>query len=134
MRVLFVGSNPSIKNDDPNIPFKGTRSETILKKWIETMALTDYQIVNVLDEATPGNRALTRGEIKRAIKSFAKKLEALEYDRVVALGNSASVALKILNVNHYKLPHPSPVNRLLNSPTFVTKELDSCKVYIYESK
>lgn len=50
--------------------------------------------------------------------------------KVVALGTFASDALNRLGVAHYKLPHPSGLNRQNNDPVFVQKCLDECKFYI----
>ena len=132
MTVLFVGSNPSKKNADPSIPFKGTRSEDILKRWITDLNIFNYHFINVLDEITENNRQLTRKEIKNCIISLANKINSLKYDKIVALGNTASEALKLLKLTHFKMPHPSGRNRLLNSKKFVDKQIESCKVYLYE--
>lgn len=134
MKVLFVGSNPSVKNVDPEVAFKGARSYDNLVRWISTLNVEDYILVNVLDEVTTNNRPLTRSEIKRAVKSLSAKLATLKFDKVVALGASASVALKLLKVTHYRLPHPSSRNRQLNSKVFVDKQLEECKVFLYERK
>jgi uracil-DNA glycosylase family 4 len=132
MKVLFVGSNPSIKNTDPNVPFEGTKSQKILNIWINFLQLADYNVVNILDRVTTNNRPLTKREIKNCILDFKEKIKHIEYDRIIALGNSASVALKMLKLDHYKLPHPSGRNRLLNSKDFVNQTLNNCKIYIYE--
>lgn len=134
MKVLFVGSNPSVKNLDPSIPFEGTRSQKILDVWINFLQLADYQVVNILDRATTNNRPLTKREIKNCIIEFRMKLQDIKYDRIIALGNSASIALKMLKLEHYKLPHPSPRNRKLNNKDELQKELKECKVYIYADK
>lgn len=134
MKVLFVGSNPSTKNLDPNIPFEGTKSSKVLEVWIKFLELADYDVVNILDKVTKNNRPLTKREIKSSLLEFKEKISSVEYDRIIALGNSASVALKMLKLSHYKLPHPSSRNRQLNSKEFVDNSLNECKVYLYEHK
>ena len=133
MKVLFVGSNPSTKNLDPNIPFEGTKSSKVLEVWIKFLELADYDVVNILDKVTKNNRPLTKREIKSSLLEFKEKISSVEYDRIIALGNSASVALKMLKLSHYKLPHPSSRNRQLNSKEFVDNSLNECKVYLYEN-
>ncbi len=134
MKVLFVGSNPSIKNNDTNVPFEGTRSQKILDIWIRFLQLADYKIVNILDKVTENNRPLTKREIRNCILTFKDKLVGVEYDKIIALGKSASMALKLLKIDHYTMPHPSGRNRQLNSKDFVDKTLNECKVYLYENK
>lgn len=54
------------------------------------------------------------------------------YKKVIALGNVASEALIKINVDHFKLPHPSGLNRKLNDKKYVTRVLKECKEY-YEN-
>lgn len=54
-----------------------------------------------------------------------------DYDRVLALGNFPSSVLTKLGVKHFKLPHPSPLNRMINSPDKIKEILDECRNYIY---
>lgn len=133
MRILFVGSNPSTKNTNPNIPFEGTRSEKVLLNWIKYLELQNYEVMNIFDETTENNRPLTKREIKKSLASFKNKIKDKEYDKIIALGSSASTALKLLKITHYRLMHPSPRNRQLNDQNFVDNQLKECKVYIYEN-
>lgn len=50
--------------------------------------------------------------------------------KIVALGGFASKVLDKLGVEHFKLPHPSPRNRLLNDKEFERSELERCREYI----
>lgn len=68
-----------------------------------------------------------------------KKFSSVEADRlinktsgrpVVALGNSVSSVLSRLGVEHFKMPHPSGRNRLLNDPVFEMMKLCECREYI----
>lgn len=52
------------------------------------------------------------------------------YDNALSLGNYASDALKKINVKHFKLPHPSGRNRLLNDKTYEETILEECRKYI----
>jgi|TARA_A100001388_G_C28769974_1_gene503210 hypothetical protein len=51
------------------------------------------------------------------------------YDKVIALGNVASEALSKIGVEHFKLPHPSGLNRKLNDKKYVNKVLKECYEY-----
>ncbi len=133
MKILIVGSNPSNRNTSPDIPFEGTRSNKVLQTWIKYLQLNNYEIVNIFDEVTDNNRALTKRDIKKCLLQFKKKIENIEYDKIIALGSSASVALTLLKLDHYKMFHPSPRNRQLNSKDLVDNKLKECKDYIYES-
>ena len=134
MNILFIGSNPSKKNIDPNVPFKGTKSEYILNAWIKVLEVQNYTIINIFDKVTESNRPLSRREIKSCLVQLKRKLETIKYDKIIALGKSASDALKILKVDHYKMYHPSPRNRMLNAKESLQNELERCKVYLYDKK
>lgn len=57
---------------------------------------------------------------------------ARPYRRVLALGNFASAALDRLSIAHFQLPHPSPLNRKLNDPSYEKTVLRECYNYLYE--
>ncbi|NDF34210.1 MAG: hypothetical protein EB157_06590 [Euryarchaeota archaeon] len=54
------------------------------------------------------------------------------YSRVLALGNFASSALRRLSIPHFQLPHPSPLNRKLNDPSYEKTVLRECYNYLHE--
>ena len=49
---------------------------------------------------------------------FDKLVKCEEANKVIALGNVASDSLRKVNVEHFKMPHPSPRNRQLNDKQF----------------
>jgi hypothetical protein len=51
-------------------------------------------------------------------------------DRVVALGALASRSLDEIGVKHFRLPHPSGRNRLLNDAAYVRRCLAACQRYV----
>lgn len=127
--ITFVGSNPSVKNPDPKIPFAGTRSGKVLRSWIEATTDRDpdtFRFVNLSDEVTEGNRPLKMSEVDR--DNLIKKLEGSH--RIVALGHTASQVLSKLRYPHLELPHPSPRNRVLNSREKVQETLDKLRDFL----
>lgn len=113
-KVLFVGDEPSSKNKDPNIAFVGTPSFKRIAKWMDIIELKDIKLVNSHNE----------NQLK-----IVKELKDCGY-KVVALGNQASKRLKKQGIDHHRLPHPSPRNRLLNNKKFELKELKKCKDWL----
>ena len=51
---------------------------------------------------------------------------------VIAQNPGPGQALAKININHFKLPHPSGLNRKLNDKVYVQKILSECKEY-YEN-
>lgn len=120
MKVAFVASNPSRV---------GSHSPAIknFKKWIKVLGLFQpVKFFNVSNSVTPNNRPLKKSEYElgRLI------LDVHGYERVVALGTTASNALEMIGVPHFRFPHPSPKNRVLNDSLHVEAILAECKKFI----
>lgn len=123
--VWFVGSNPSKKNNNPLLPFWGTKSYETLKKWMETLGVNRHGLINVSNE-------VTEGEIPEitSYDLFRLKTKLAGESRVIALGNTASMALSKVGISHFKMPHPSGRNRKLNNPKFVAEKLEECRKFL----
>jgi uracil-DNA glycosylase len=118
MKVLFVGDRPSRLNKDPKIAFVGTPSYKNLLRWIKRMGgITDFSAINSHD-------GIDRSAIADCWRSGGK---------VVALGNNASKRLTKIGIEHFKLPHPSPLNRQLNNEYFIEEKLWECYSYLKET-
>lgn len=117
MKVLIVGDRPSPRMRVGAKPFEGARSESKLKKWIETLSITHYSIINQV--GTP---------LAHFIRAYNEGAVC------IALGNNASQALSKANIKHFKLPHPSGRNRLLNDKDFIDKKLKECASWMREQE
>jgi hypothetical protein len=53
-----------------------------------------------------------------------------KFSKVVALGNFAAEALTKAGIHHFKLPHPSPLNRLINDPVYINRVLSECREFL----
>jgi uracil-DNA glycosylase len=109
--IVFVGDKPSSKNINPDMPFVGTPSYKVLTSWTMEMGVMSCVLIN------------SRPEDEATLKIFTNS-------KVVALGNNASKVLTRLGLEHHKLPHPSPRNRVLNDKAKVTQLLADCKKWI----
>lgn len=125
MTIVFVGDKPSKKNVNPKIPFVGTQSYKKLLEWIWEM---DINITNV--------------ELRNAsepwVEGYLAMCEKLGNDNViddikfVCLGNKASDLFTKYSHPHFKLPHPSGLNRKTNDKKYIKEQLKLCKEYINE--
>lgn len=52
--------------------------------------------------------------------------------RIIALGNEASKKLKKAGLPHFKMPHPSGLNRQVNDKKFIAKKIKECKTWLKE--
>ena len=113
--VIFVGMNPSAKP-----PRKGS-TRNRLHDWATELGV-DYDFMNVINKSGPVNKSM----VDHNALTFSVK----EYRRVIALGNFVSDALKKSGIEHFKLPHPSPRNRMLNDPKKISQILQECAKYL----
>lgn len=113
--ILVVGDKPS-KCTDPKIPFKGAKCEKRLKEWLKKI-LDDGETYLIINQNDPG---------------LAVTLALVDIFKtpIIALGNKASEALK--TKAHFKLPHPSGLNRQINNKKFIDQCLRDCYSYIHE--
>ncbi len=124
-KVWFVGSNPSVKNTDPNVPFNGTRSMLNLLGWIAALGITDYEMINISNVVAPYD------QVRPTPADYERVYNALEGStKVIALGGVAGYHLTHMNIEHCLLPHPSPRNRVLNDPEYVEERLAECQKYL----
>jgi len=115
-KIIFIGDKPSLKNTNPDVPFVGTVSYKTLLKWFKILNLNEnnYTIYN--------SHNLTCIETIKNTYNINNKY--------IALGNEASKRLDKLNIKHFKLPHPSGRNRLLNDKFKINEILSKCIIYL----
>lgn len=132
-RILFIGSNPSIKSSS-TLPFwEDSKSRSILNSWISRTSLDNGYVIhfeNVSNHPTENNRPLNVSEIRFNLDRINTIIKDRNFYRIVALGNTASKALTLLRVKHYSLPHPSGLNRKLNDKNFVEEMIKGLIEYI----
>lgn len=115
-RVLLVGINPSGK------PFRKGCSLDKMNVWMEALGFHHYSFSNVIPY---------EGEYKmRDVDIDFVKSFTTGYKRVIALGGFASRALARAGVDHYTLPHPSPLNRKLNDKEYEKQVIEECREWL----
>ena len=119
MKVLVVGMNPSTK---PTVKGKPNATFRKLESWMSYVGVKYFSFCNTFDDPS----------IPRQSKVDFQRLCTLtkEYDKIIALGGFVSESLNKIDVAHFKMPHPSPLNRLLNDKVYEKKVLKQCKDYL----
>lgn len=129
--VIFVGDKPSKTNIDPDVAFVGTKSYDKLCSWIPKLdvSLNDIVICNKKDIKHFGDCSDMYGYevMGRTYVAF----DPNKGDKVIALGVQASLYLDRIDCEHFRLPHPSGLNRKLNDKKFEVKMLKDCREFIY---
>lgn len=131
-KVIFVGSNPSNSSPDLSAFNTNTGSGRTLREWIEKAEISEAVSINVSDEKTINNRSLRKSEIDALSQDLEGKIRhhMTEGTKIVALGKTAAFALKCTRLTYLELSHPSGLNRKLNDPDFVEKEIRRLKDYV----
>lgn len=128
--ILFVGDKPSEKMKSGALPFQGAHCEKRLNEWINyivSLRLNDWlnYIVSLPIAGVDIVNQWGNFETQEELYQFCRK-----YLKVIALGNNASKALTKAGVEHFKMYHPSGLNRKLNNKKDVQKKLKECYEYI----
>lgn len=119
MKVLVMGQNPA-RSSITGKPFIGTDSGKKLLSILKRASI-DFKLTNLSNEYTEGNKPLKRSEVVKIAKSpeFLDKIG--RYEKVLAIGRQAELALKLAKVHHELpnlkvlwVPHPSGLNRFWN--------------------
>lgn len=138
LKILFIGSNPSISSGYAGHAFfLDTKSGRELATWITRLenflAKERYCVAfaNVSNTPTDNNRPLKVSEIKEALPNLARTIERFQPSHIIALGKTAHKALTLLQLDHLEMPHPSGLNRKLNDKEYKEQKIkelvDYCK-------
>lgn len=115
-RVLLVGINPSGK------PFRKGCALDKMNLWMETLGFHHYSFSNVI----PYEGVYKMRDVDvEFVRSFSDG-----YEKVIALGGFVSKALSRARVQHYVLPHPSPLNRKLNDREYEKRVIEECREWL----
>ena len=113
-KILVVGINPS---------FKKKKNPTLarLLKWMDKLEYTHFSFTNVLHKEGVYNKSdIDYNWIRECSRG---------YDKIICLGNFVSLAMA--DIPHHMMPHPSPLNRRLNSPEYEQQQLDMAAKYLW---
>ena len=120
-KVLVVGMNPSNILENKKVRKNSTLDR--LNKWMDRWDISNYSFINTTEKRfdTISQHDVDPNRLKEA---------AYGYEKVIALGGFASDSLKKAQINHFKMPHPSPRNRLLNDSNYEWEQIEKCAKYL----
>lgn len=123
IHVLVVGMNPSSYVG----PDRRSLAMSKLNVWMEGIGIHYFSFVNASPD--PGV-----ARVRDVQWDVLEKCLAYEYDAVLSLGGFASRILQRLGARHFRLPHPSGLNRQLNDSEYVRRILSECRDYITDGR
>ena len=116
--VIVVGMNPGSKR---NINLARSTFHARLGDWMSRVDCVPYGFVNI--QQTPGKFDPSPDDLYYALTCVR------QHDTVIALGNSVYDVLIKHDVESFKLPHPSGLNRKINDREFVARSLDELRAH-----
>ena len=115
--------NPSKRPTAANGKLIRSSTFSKLESWMTSMNIQYFSFINTFDH--PGDKLSIDDIDHQRLFTLSE-----EYDKIIALGGFVSRVLDMNNIDHFKMPHPSPLNRLLNDKKFVNTMLNECKEYL----
>lgn len=117
MKVLIVGMNPSSRPTELKLRKNSTFDR--INRWMDSVGVKHYSFFNTFDDVSD--------EPKTSKVDWAKFDCIDEGYTVLALGAFVSTVLNKAGIKHFKLPHPSPRNRLFNDKDFEKEMIKQLK-------
>lgn len=112
MKILVIGLNPSKRHGE-------SPSLKRLYSWLDILEVKTVSFTNLYEDYEINkDRMIDVAELSK------------DYKKVIALGTNVSDTLCHMGINHFRLPHPSGLNRQLNDTNYVNDLLQSCKLYL----
>jgi len=109
-KVIVIGQQPS--SPWTNGGLSKSKSIERLNRWMSDCGITYFSFMNIMGDV---NQKLPTLNDKTGI--YVGCSGSRNY-KIVALGNQVSKLLTDMGIKHFKLPHPSGRNRLLNDKSF----------------
>ena len=120
--VIVVGINPSNRHTKAKL-YKNSTFDR-LQRWMDVVGVNQFSFINCIGiRGDYNDMEIDYSTLKTCINKSYK---------VLALGDIPSKALMRLNIDHFRLPHPSPRNRQLNDKEFEALIIEECRAYIYD--
>lgn len=95
-----------------------------LMDWTEEIGISRFSFTNLSFDPHWDKKNVDYEFLSKCLEGHGK---------IVALGGMVSNHLKKLGVSHHALPHPSPLNRQINNPAYISQRLQECKEYLHEN-
>jgi len=115
--VIFVGMQPS------KAKFRKNCALDRFALWMDELNISCVTFQNAITDADLPQK-VTSADFKMLYNCIKG------YTKVVALGSLVSQILTAMGVQHFKMPHPSPRNRLLNDKDYEANILNRLKEYL----
>ena len=119
-KVLVIGHSPSSKEYCPK---KGNPTINRLNRWLDDCGVRIYSYSNACAHHAP---FLKKADID---ETYIHNITQ-QYNKILTLGKEVEQLFNKMGIEHYALPHPSPLNRKLNDKAYELKIINNIKKYL----
>jgi len=119
-KILVIGHSPSSKEYCPR---KGNPSINRLNRWLDACDVRIYSFTNACAHRAT---SLKKADID---ETYITQVSS-KYNKILTLGNEVNNILTKMGIEHYALPHPSPLNRKFNDKAYEPKIINKLKTYL----
>jgi len=119
-KILVLGHSPSSKEYCPR---KGNPSINRLNRWLDDCGVRIYSFSNA-----SAHRA-TSLKMADIDETYITNITT-GYNKILSLGNEVNNILTKMGIEHYALPHPSPLNRKFNDKKFEISVISGLQSYL----
>ena len=113
IKILLVGSNPSNSSPDDSPFHPSTKSRKFIDRIFYGLDV-ELHYSNLFDYKTQNNKSISKKELKLNVEEIKQKFNNFSNMKIIALGRTSSDGLKLANIDHFHLPHPSGLCRFWN--------------------
>lgn len=114
-KVMLVGQNPGVVEDETGRPFVGRAGKFLTKVLADNgMKRQDLFITNIVKHVSPKNRKPCSDEIAACIPYLNTQISAIKPKIIVLLGASAKETPRLEGVEYMEVIHPSAAMRFNN--------------------
>lgn len=141
MTVIFLGDKPSARMRPGARPFEGATCFDRLTEWCSKICHVEMRYRNAAANSRSecyysGMYSYLPGDIAHFYELWNQcdhtdlELFLTRGCKFIALGDVAANRLTNAGVSHFKLPHPSGRNRIVNDQKYIKQQLQLCKEWI----
>ena len=107
-KIMVVGQNPGMEEDETGRPFVGKAGKYLTKTLSEQgVRREDIFITNIVKHISPKNRAPYPDEITECLHYLIKQIEIVKPKKILLLGTTARQTPKLKSIEYFELVHPS---------------------------
>jgi len=111
-KIMVVGQNPGMEEDETGRPFVGKAGKFLIKTLSDQgLKREEIYITNIVKHISPKNRAPYNDEITECLPYLIDQIEIVKPKKILLLGIAARQTPRIEGIKYFELIHPSAALR-----------------------